>query len=281
MVAGSLLALAVGRVGAVTQQQSSSVGIQGTVAGSPPTQTPTISIPANGQSFSSIPITVSGLCQNGTLVEVFTNGVFAGSRECANGSFSIQIDLFSGRNDLIARDYDALNQSSPDSKTVTVTFNSGLPSTAAQLTLTTQYAKRGADPGSTLDWPITLSGGTGPYAINVDWGDNSLPYLLSQKSTGNISLEHIYKTAGIYNITIQASDSSGQSAFLQLVGIGNGPIQQAVGQTGKSATKVERVAPWWAIVLLFILVFISFWLGKQHQLQSIRVRLRRGQPPFG
>ncbi len=98
--------------------QSGAVGVQGQIGGAPPSQAPTISVPTNGQRFSNTPITVSGICTKGLLVEIFNNGVFAGSVFCNNGSFSLQIDLFDGQNDLIARVYDALNQASPDSTTV-------------------------------------------------------------------------------------------------------------------------------------------------------------------
>src|SRR4051812_22555348 len=64
---------------AVLQQQSGSTGVEGLINGPPPTQAPTITVPGSGQTFSNIPITVSGLCPKGLLVEVFKNGVFSGS----------------------------------------------------------------------------------------------------------------------------------------------------------------------------------------------------------
>lgn len=266
---------------AATQQQSGSIGLQGTVNGKPPSQAPTISSPSNGQNFTSIPITVTGLCQSGLLVEVFTNNVFAGSTECANGSYSLQIGLFNDRNDLTAKDYDALNQASPVSNKVRVTYSINFPTTGPLLSITSQFAKRGAEPGSTLTWPISISGGTPPYAISVDWGDGTLPEVVSQKVAGNVTIKHIYKTAGTYNVTIQATDANGESAFLQVVGVGNGPIQQSSSKSNSVVVKTQRVIPWWALIILLVLSFVAFWLGKQHQLQTIRVRLRRGQPPFG
>lgn len=104
--------------------QSSSIGVQGVLGSSPPTQGATITIPSSGQVFTSNPISVSGLCPTNLLVKLFTNNVFVGSVLCTSGSYSIKIDLFSGRNDLVTRVYDALDQAGPDSNTVTVTFNS-------------------------------------------------------------------------------------------------------------------------------------------------------------
>ena len=95
-------------------RQSSSVGIDGTVRGDPPKNPATISTPGNGQTFAVQPIKVSGLCTTGLLVKIFKNGVFAGSAQCISGSYSLIIDLFDGKNDLIARVYDALDQAGPD-----------------------------------------------------------------------------------------------------------------------------------------------------------------------
>ncbi|MBI4033445.1 hypothetical protein HY379_00420 [Candidatus Saccharibacteria bacterium] len=275
------LSLFGGPVLAQTQQDSGAVGVEGTIPSAAPTSAPSITTPSNGQVFTSLPITVAGLCQNDLLVEIFKNGVFSGSVQCVGGSYSLQIDLFSGRNDLVARQFDALNQASPDSGTVTVTFNDSLPAGGPRISLTTAYAKRGAAPGDTLTWPITVSGGTPPFAISVDWGDKTTPDLLSRDSAGDVLLQHTYNQSGVYNITIKASDSKEQTAFLQVVGIGNGPIQQATttSRPPVTTTTSNRILII-SIAIALPLLISSFWLGKKHQLQVIRSRIRRGERPF-
>lgn len=268
-----------GHATAVTQQ-SGSTGIEGTVPSPPPSQAATIDIPKNGQVFSNLPITVSGLCPANTLVEIYKNNVFAGSTNCVSGSFNLQIDLFDGRNDLVAKVFDNLNQAGPDSATVTVTYTSNISTGSPRITLTTQFAKRGADPGSILTWPITLSGGVGPYAISVDWGDKSNPDLISQKSPDNLTLQHTYAQSGVYKVTVKATDANGESAFLQLVAIANGPIKQSGVTSGSSSLSIQTKILLWPIILLFILMIIAFWVGKKHQLEAIRNRLRKGEPPF-
>lgn len=262
--------------------QSSSTGVEGTISEAPPSQAATIDVPKNGQSFSNTPITVSGLCPNNTLVEIYKNNVFGGSVECSHGSYSLQVDLFDGSNDLVARVYDALNQSGPDSNTVSVTFASALQTSGQRISLTTQYAERGAAPGSILSWPITMSGGTGPYAISVDWGDNSDPDLISQNVAGNVTLQHTYAQSGVFKVTVKASDSQGNTAFLQLVGIGNGPIQQAANSSSGSGilTNQKTKVLWWPVIFLFVLALAAYWLGQKHQLEAIRRRLRKGEQPF-
>ncbi len=260
--------------------KTDSTGVEGTIQGNPPSQAATIDVPKTGQTFAELPITVSGLCPNKTLVEISKNNVFAGSIDCINGSYKLLIDLFDGRNDLVAKVYDNLNQSGPDSNTVTVTFSSPLDSSGPRILLTTQYAKRGADPGTILNWPITLSGGTGPFAINVDWGDKTDPDLISQQIPGDINLQHTYAQAGIYKVTIKVSDANGNSAFLQLVGIGNGKIQQHTQAVQGIISSEKTKVLWWPMGVLFALSIAAYWLGQKHQLEAIRRRLRKGEEPF-
>lgn len=279
----SLLIVASGSALAVTQQQTGSTGIEGTVSGSAPTQAATITVPKNGQSFSSIPIDVAGLCPKGLLVEIFKNNVFAGSVQCSNGSYSVQIDLFSGKNDLVAKVYDSLNQAGPDSNKVSVTLNDTVAISGPRISLTTAYAKRGANPNETLTWPLTVSGGSPPYAISADWGDKSIAQLTSLQIPGNFEQKHTYNSSGIYKIIFQATDTKGQSAYLQVVGIGNGPIQQTTNANqavGSTTVVTKKVILWWPLIVLFALTLVAFWLGKRHETETLKKRLHSGKQPF-
>lgn len=264
--------------------QSGSVGVQGTISQPPPTQGATISIPRDGQAFTALPIDVSGICPKDLLVKLFKNNVFAGSQQCTNGSFSIKIDLFTGTNELIARVYDSLDQAGPDSNKVTVSFNDNRQGTGSRISLTSNFAKRGANPGETLTWPIILSGGTGPYAISIDWGDGKAPDLKSQQSPGTFDIEHKYDSPGVYNIVIKATDKNGESAFLQLVAIGNGALSQENGSTGTAAggggTKTITKVVWQPAALAIPLIISTFWLGKRHELKMLKKKIEHGDRPF-
>jgi len=260
----------------VQNPQAGSVGIQGKIPSAPPTQGATISTPANGAVFNKNPITVAGLCPKGLLVKVFANNVFVGSAQCDKGSYSILVDLFSGANDLVARVYDAFDQPGPDSNIVKVTFNDAQfnPFGYSLLTLTSPYAQRGSNPAETLTWPIILSGGTGPYALSVDWGDNKAPDLISQQFTGTIDLKHIYDSAGVYRVIVKATDKNGLTAYLQLVAIANGAItSNAVNANGGNKPTVIMHIMWIPAAICIALVFVAFWLGKRYELASIRKHL--------
>lgn len=271
-------------LGSQQNPQSGSVGLEGTVPSPPPTQAATITVPGNGQTFKTTPITISGLCKTGLLVKVFSNNIFVGAAMCANGSYSLQADLFSGRNDLVARVFDALDQAGPDSNVVSVTYaDTAFAQFGTRVSLSSIYAQLGADPGKVLDWPIILTGGVGPYAISVDWGDGTAPTLQSESFPGNISIKHTYKSAGVYKVIVKATDSNGTVAFLQLVGVANGKVSQSTLTGGSSsssnngANTTKQTIIWWPMLLLMPLIVASFWLGRRHELFSIRKQLERSR----
>jgi hypothetical protein len=260
---------------------SGSIGLEGSVSTAPPTQGATITTPVSGASFSTLPVSVNGICPKGLLVKIFSNNVFIGSVTCATGSYSLPVSLFSGGNDLVARVYDALDQAGPDSNTVHVTYNDAIfAQFGTQLTVTSDYATRGAFPNQELDWPIILSGGTGPYALSIDWGDGTSPTLLSQSFAGALTIKHTYTSAGSYKVLIKATDKNGDVAFLQLVGIADGAVQ-ASGTSSKSSTAspaaVQTKVLWWPAAAMIPLIGATFWIGRRHELYTLRRQLEKSR----
>jgi hypothetical protein len=265
-----------------TGVDTDNIGLEGTVSGNPPTQAATIVSPASGAVFNELPLTVSGWCPNGLLVKVFKNNVFGGAVMCANNSYSLQIDLFSGRNDLVARVYDALNQSGPDSNVVTITFNDSFtpPNIAARINLTSNYASRGSNPSEVLAWPIIVSGGVEPYAISVDWGDNSGADVYTILLAGEFTIQHTYEQSGVYRVLIKASDKNGAIAYLQLVGVGNGEVSGTAASSESKSTTITIIV-WQIFLLALLLVLLAFWLGRRYEITHIKQKIRQGEPPFG
>lgn len=258
--------------------QSGSVGLEGTISAPPPSRGATITTPTNGRVFTSLPVNVAGLCPEGTLVKLFSNNIFIGSTSCTNATFSLEVDLFNGQNDLIARVYDDLDQAGPDSNTVTVTFNdSQFSGFGGRVSLTSSYARRGANPGATLNWPLIVSGGTGPYALSVDWGDGKPLTLKSVPFAGNINVDHVYDKAGIYRIIVKATDAKGTTAYLQLVGVANGAAATAGTTGGKGKDQVITITKTqillWPSLVAIPLILLTFWIGRKYELLSLRKRI--------
>lgn len=267
-------------VSAATRQtsqnpQSGAVGLEGTISTAAPTRGATITTPSNGATFSSTPITVAGLCPTDTLVKIFDNNVFVGSTLCINGSYSLQIDLFGGSNQLVARVYDALDQAGPDSNTVTVIFNDAqFAKFGSRVTLTSAFARRGAFPGTVLTWPLSLAGGTGPYAVSIDWGDGTAVQLLSLSGPGAFDIKHTYTNAGYYKVIVRATDKNGTTAYLQLIAVANGAAQAGNADGGaKGGIQTNTIIMWWPFVVLLPLIVVAFWLGRRHQMAALRKQL--------
>ena len=256
---------------------SGSIGLQGTITQTPPKQGATITTPGNGQSFTNVPIRVAGLCPKDVLVKIFSNNVFVGSVFCANGSYSLEVNLFPGQNELVARVYDALDQVGPDSNVVIVTYNSAqFAQFGTHVELTSVYAVKGAPPGEEIIWPIILSGGNGPYAVSIDWGDGTSADLMSLASAGSFNIRHRYKQAGIYRIIVKATDKNGGTALLQLVGQATGASQSNPQKDGDKAVVRTQVL-WWPALAMLPLIFAAFWIGQRHELFSLRKQLEKSR----
>ncbi len=267
-----------------SETSNGSIGLVGTIPSPPPSTAATIATPVNGASFTALPVTINGLCPSQLLVKLFSNNVFIGSIDCNNGSYSLPVDLFAGQNILVARDYDALDQAGPDSNTVNVSYDSSIQVNAgSQLSISSNYAKRGSNPGNTLSWPFIISGGTGPYAISIDWGDNSSADLISQNFSGIFTADHIYHAAGVYNVTIRVTDTNKNQAFFEVVAVANGAVVNLNNNSNNQASSlISNNKPqiiWWPAVAMLPLIIASFWVGGKHQLFSLRKQLdkQRGQ----
>ena len=263
--------------------QAGSYGLQATKTQAPPTTGATINTPSNGSSSASSPITVGGICPTGLLVEVFDNGVMEGAQNCTNGSFSLKVNLFNGQNNISVVVYDSLNQAGPTSNTITVNASSpNLKCFGEQLTLTSTYGRLGVNPGDTLTWPLQIAGGTGPYAFSINWGDGSPVELKSQLTNGTVNITHVYSNSGIYNVTVQAADTDGATAFIQLVAVANGntPSASSVtndqskisGSATSSSSSDTLLIP--AVICLMFMV-PSFALGRMSQNAAHSVHIKK------
>ena len=257
--------------------EAGSIGLTGAVPGKAPTVAATIKIPHDGQRFSTSPVTISGTCPADTLVEIFKNDIFAGSIPCSTaGDYSLEVDLMNGQNTLIARVYDALNQPGPDSNIVTA-FYDNLPQQANglqslefggdQLLLNTDAVFRGIFPRQELSVPISILGGTPPYAVNVQWGD-STNKVVPRNDNLDFTTSHAYTKPGTYQVSLQATDAGGRVAFLTVAVIVNGQPAAATGTTSSNTPSnafTTQLLTLWPLYTSAVASVVSFWLGERRE----------------
>jgi len=167
-----------------------------------------------------------------------------------------------------------LNQAGPVSTPVTVFYDTAQPFAASlnllnfgasQLLLNTDAVYRGIFPGQTMNVPISILGGSAPFALNVQWGDSNNKVIPRGDNTV-FNASHSYKKAGTYKISFQASDSQQQVAFLSVAAIVNGqpaPIAGA-GSGGSKGTLNKLLVLWPAYAIAATMVF-SFWMGERRE----------------
>lgn len=261
-----------------------SYGLAATKTQEAPTSAATITTPGNGASFSNSPITVSGICTTGLLVQVYDNGVMVGSVMCTNNSFSLQASLFAGANEFTAIMYDDLEQAGPTSNIVTVNYtDSNISAFGQMITLTSSYGRRSAPAGSELTWPLQLTGGMGPYAFSLDWGDGSSAELKSQSLAGLVTIAHNYKKAGIYQVNVKVTDVNGVSAFLQVVAVSSGKVDGAAAGAGDAkditgTTKTEIL--WIPAAVGLVLLLPAYWLGRRSQIVSLHNKMLKERDAY-
>jgi len=251
-----------------------SYGLEATKTQEAPTQGATITTPGNGASFSTSPITVNGICPNDLLVQVYNNNVMVGAVMCTNGSFSVQVSLFAGANELTAIVYDTLDQAGPVSNAITVNYtDTNFTAFGALITLTSSYGRRSAAAGTQLGWPLQLSGGLGPYAFSLDWGDGTATELKSQSLAGVVSIAHTYKKAGIYQANVKVTDTNNVSAFLQVIAVSNGKVDASAETADTTAGIGKPQVLWVPAAISLVLLIPAFWLGRLSQVVSLRNKM--------
>lgn len=273
--------------------QPGAYGLAATKTQAAPTTGATITTPGGGASYTTSPITVSGICPTDLLVQIYDNGVMVGSVMCTNSSFTLQVTLFAGANDLTAGVYDDLEQAGPISNTVSVTYtNTNFKAFGALITLTSSYGRRAAAAGSPLDWPLQLTGGAGPYALSLDWGDTTNAELKSQSLSGVVTVSHTYKKAGIYQMNAKVADTNGVSAFFQAVAVASGKVDGAAGGSGaaggaagtgsdtSSSGAARTVILWVPAAIALILLLPTFWLGRRSQIVSLHNKMMKERDAY-
>jgi len=86
-----------------------------------------------------------------------------------------------------------------------------------------------------VDLVATITGGTAPYTVRIDFGDGNSTELVSSDST--IELTHIYDSLGTYNVSAVVKSSNGVGA--NILGLGAQQVVVAVEQASGNADSSE------------------------------------------
>ncbi len=262
------------------------VGVRAVVSGPAPQMPAVIETPRPGQSFTNVPVPVSGSCQAGLIVKVMRGADMIGATRCTTaGRFSLMVDLQPGENRLVARTVDYNAQTGPDSGPVLVLYRpqqsagtlasvlpigaEGAPVTidAPQVTIRSNVTHQSVTRGEETDWTVQVAGGRAPYAISWDWGDGRSD-IASLADTGGYYARHIFTKPGTYPVIIKVSDADGRTAFLQLFAIVDDASTGAAAGLS-SGDPWLNLPPWmlvaWPLYVLIVMMLLSFWLGERYE----------------
>ncbi len=269
--------------------------VKAVIKGKSITDPAVINRPADGLHFTAVPIIVSGTCPaNAAYVEIFRNNVMGGSAICSgSGTFELQTDLFTGLNKLEAHVFNITDDEGPVSVPINVYYDPppipqpGLQTSGQSpsskkvqpLQLQTAFIYKGYYVGQEVQWPLQISGGSAPYALNVDWGDGNNS-IISRKDDGQFIINHTYKSPGgfhgSYKIKIQASDSDGNYSYLEFFVIITSKATIGISNNiySKGPPTLGGLHQWvwlaWPVYVSVFLMVIAYKLGEREQLLLLR-----------
>lgn len=295
-VAFLLLSVGVLLAGWTFQTGATDIKVTARIPAAPLTDPAIITSPTEGSHFSEIPITVKGTCPLDSYVSLYTNDFFRGSVICAAaGSFELSVDLFPGANHLKARVFNITDDEGPQSTPVNVVYDvpqlpppaqpsqssgsGNAPASSIPFTVKTNFQYVGYLVGQSANWNLDVRGGTGPYAINIDWGDGSNS-VVSRKEAGELTVERTYKKRGngrsdSFIIKITGSDSAGAKSYLQIfVIVRPSKIGSIIANTLPPNPPISKnwlliIWPTYAVV---VLMASSFTLGEHEELLTLKKR---------
>ncbi len=270
--------------------------INAKVAAPLPASAATIDSPAD-QTHSTVQrITVSGTCPSDTYVQLYLNSVLSGVATCGTNAttYSLDINLQPGSNTLEVRVFNITDDEGPRSAPITVWYDvpqpapgtapspvvkqpaQDTPSAAPEqpfIISQDNFQYQVYSSGETVTWTFSLKGGTGPYVLGIDWGDDTYS-TQTVDDLSNVTLTHTYRpiNEGVtnYTVSITATDTKGQQSFFQTTAsvrrVGS-PVSAAATNSGPGI--LDFLTKWlpflWSTYGVVVLMAFSFWLGERQE----------------
>lgn len=134
--------------------------------------------------------------------------------------------------------------------------------------------------GQSFDLVMGLSGGTGPYAVTIHWGDGTQS-TFARGDGSDFSAPHTYKLSRrnqqTYLVKIEAVDSTGRTAYLQVAELvhaqGSTIGLPVIGDIGANTPPLSQLKQglWlvWPAYAVASLMVLSFWLGERQEYYNL------------
>lgn len=118
-------------------------------------------------------------------------------------------------------------------------------------------------PGSTQTMGVLVWGGVPPYALSINFGDNSEdnPTLISLSSPGYKKIEFSYAVPNTYKIKFRLTDQKNQTAIVQTAVQVNGEVPTTSSAIKNLADQIFGGKPWYESPVPFYLLAIAITLG--------------------
>ncbi|MGH9856594.1 MAG: hypothetical protein ACRD4B_02000, partial [Acidobacteriota bacterium] len=278
------------------QTYSGDINLTGIVTGPPPSTPAAFTEPKNGVFVTKSEVTLKGTCEpqeHGRVIEIYRLSAFAGSTQCTpDGNFEIIITLVPGKNELIARTVDWVGQYGPDSEKFVIFYDVPLTDPNDPGTLinnlpplqlfTKDHVFKGINRNKLHPFKYEVKGGKAPYAVTVDWDDDTHNDVASLRRGGDFNFSHEYRKSGLYKLTFSAADFYSNKATFQVLAVVNetvappnyvgvatpGPSAVCAGDpngvecyvTSQVANIVDKL---WPAFIIACLMTLSFWIGEK------------------
>lgn len=266
-----------------------------------PTEPAVITSPHDGDQVTKSSQLVSGTCPISNpqvIVVLMEDGAQNGSMACGNdGQFAFAVVLRPGVHTFVARTFTITNDSGPDSAPVTITYTEPAPVTSSAeaaiqaeaahnppLTLTIDEPFIVFGPGVAAVWSGTMSGGSLPYRVRIDWGDGTVKTYTVYKS-GHQQFTHRYTNMNPHAITLRLTDNDGRGMLQQYAAVT--PYRQPVAINAAPTTPLTLGLPGgntpilgaYGAYLLLIAILGYVWIRfhPPHVYAKVPVAVRKRQ----
>jgi hypothetical protein len=267
------------------------------ITASPLEEPATITKPADQERFNLADIVVAGTCPTDSYVKIYKNEAFSGVAPCESNKYEFTITLAKGANLLRVRAFNFSDQEGPASGSITVYYDAPVTAMSPsqpkpmpqtdQLRILTDFKYKVHQSGHPGLLDLALAGGVAPYAVAIYWNDGKITPI-SRTDRSSFTPEHAYAEKPrmyTYVIKIAASDTDGNSDYIQLMAVIDGekpaestgtaaPVSAGRDNSEGTRTLLKYMWPAYLIVMLMVL---SFYLGER---EERRILSRKNQKPM-